>query len=73
MCRNKIKRNHVYDFSSFYSDSDSSNSDGSIPILSVMLATDSIDPSVKYFLFFSYSIDHWSPKKIFSDQIEPWA
>jgi hypothetical protein len=39
-------------------------SDRSIPILSVMLATESIDPSVKIFLFLIDSIDHWSQKKI---------
>jgi hypothetical protein len=38
---------------------------GLIPILSIMLATDSIDPPVKNVLFFTDSIDHRSPKKIF--------
>jgi hypothetical protein len=35
-------------------------------ILSVMLATDSIDLSVKFFSFFTDSIDHRSEKNIFS-------
>jgi hypothetical protein len=40
--------------------------DGSITILSVMLTTDSIDPSVKNFSFLTDSIDHRFEKKIFS-------
>jgi hypothetical protein len=69
MCWEKIKRNHMYDSSSFYSDTFPLIlvfcaaffieeytcflliGDGSIPILSVMLATDSIDLSVKNFNF----------------------
>jgi hypothetical protein len=40
--------------------------DGSIPILSVMLATDSIDLSVNNFLFLTDSIDRRSEKNNFS-------
>jgi hypothetical protein len=47
--------------------------DGSIPILSVMLATYSTDRSVIYFSFLTDNIDHQS-KKIFSiNKIEPSA
>jgi hypothetical protein len=39
-----------------------------------MLATDSIDPSVKNCLFLTDSIDHWFEKKmIYFDRIEPLA
>ncbi len=41
--------------------------------LPVMLATDSIDLSVKNFSFLTDSIDHPSEKKIFIDKIEPSA
>jgi hypothetical protein len=38
-----------------------------------MLATDSIDPSVKNLSFLTNSIDHWFEKKLFFDRIEPSA
>ncbi len=41
------------------------NRDGSIPILSVMLATDSIDLSIKNFSFLADRIDHRFEKKFF--------
>jgi hypothetical protein len=42
-------------------------------ILSVMLATDSIDPSVKNFSFLTNSINHQFEKKLFFDRIESSA
>jgi hypothetical protein len=42
-------------------------------ILSVMLATDCIDPSVKIFSFLTDSIDHRFKKNYFFDRIEPSA